>query len=237
MAQTSLPSGNVNTGSWTPTPLWPRLAAGEAVFSNPYVVGDSFTVQLTPVAWPAPGTFTVTVCLAQLGGGPGQALLVLLQSGTLIAYKIVNLTGTVTSYVITPTPAQVALITDYTALQVTVTLIGTVLVPDCCSNPIPSVLEAAFSGGTGAGTCLNGLVVPLSTFTIYGFSACGQTNNMSIACVPDSGGVWALGSDTLAILANCDPGPSCSPFNLTFTGVAMSLPGGRTGTINVSVTG
>jgi hypothetical protein len=239
MGQTALPVSDVSTGLWTPTPIWPQigLAAPDDIHlvtsaTNPN--GDSFTVNLTPLAWPDQGAETLTVRLRQTAGGAAVAAVALLQGDSLIALQNFTLTTSFANYVINLTAAQIALITNYALLRVQVTTSVTV---GCCPNSIEAALQAVITnGGARNGTyalLYNNPQTPGPYWAYDGiFGSCtGNNTKIELQCV---GGVnlWKL---TVANGRNYSPPASlvCSPLAIVFNGVNLSDCGGG---INATVT-
>jgi hypothetical protein len=129
MAQVARPIADVFNSGWSPTPLFPHVNTvtpndGSPV-ATPCPPGGYFIVQLKPLAWPAPGGPEVlTVRLNQLGQDVILASFFLLEQipgGTVyVAGGSVQPGPAFISYNLVLTPDQIALITDYTKLQVLV---------------------------------------------------------------------------------------------------------------------
>jgi len=234
MTQTALPASDVSTGSWTPTPVWPKIKVPsppdlQYVTSSANPAGDAFVVNLKPLAWPDSGPQTVMVRLkATASNGPNVSV-VLLQSGTPIAGW--NISAPSTSFPDYPfelTAAQVALITDYTQLQLQV-IAGGVTTTCCPSYQVPNFLNVTVTNGN----LCNGTYPILCTSS--GLTASwtapaklGSCSNggFTLSCPP---GGWIM-------LVNPIAGPygastqKCDPLLIVFTGVDLSRCGGTTNT-------
>jgi hypothetical protein len=244
MTQLARPTQDVSTGLWTPKPLYAQL--NEAVADDSTLVssagdpqGDTFVVQLRPLAWPKPGgTTRLTVRLRQSGGGGTMLVTVSLwQGSTLIAVRVFTPTANFADYVIDLTAAEVAAISDYSILRVQVTASKPVV--SCCPQGISAVLYATFTNGTGTCTCLNGLSAPLVWQPANGFwesgqvAVCGKTAALLLR-LQCAGSNFFVSSSLCQLRASPQPADSCSPFQITWTGVIAGLC--CSGTIDLTVT-
>jgi hypothetical protein len=228
MGQVARPILDDFTGGWSPVPLSPHLNGvgpddGDPVASSINPQGDPFEVKLGPLAWPWPGTETLTVRLRKTSSDPATATIVLLQGSGVIASAVVQPTTGWQNYTLTLTDTQVAQISDYTNLHVEV--IAGLPVVSCCPNPLPALLHAVLSNGTGACSCLDGLNVVLTwdpTIRRWGsvpYAVCGHSAQLQLACI---GTTWHLNSTGAcafhgdASTVNCGP-----PLSLTFTGMSV----------------
>jgi hypothetical protein len=240
MTQKASPVSDDSQGSWTPVPLFARINGatgndGGAIISGMNVPGDTFAVSLSKLAQPAlPGQEVLTVRLA--GDGSTRATVVLLQGDQAIASQTVTPGSSFQDFALTLTAAQVAQITDYTDLHVQVTA-GDVTVACCPDNPLPAILHATFSNGTGDCTCLDGLTVELIWFSGQewdgDYTACSGTSALELSCSPFFG--WQLtGGGHCPIVMGSPTTSSCSPFSLHFSG--MMVTNCCSGTVDVTVT-
>jgi hypothetical protein len=100
---------------------------------------------------------------------------------------------------------------------------------NCCPNAIPVTLHVTFTNGTGACTCLNGVVVTITNLggassNIWqgSITACGTTVLVTMSCINQVGVgfVWTInlngGLPTIASTV------TCSPPDIVFNGIVPS---------------
>src|SRR5262249_37063445 len=155
MSQRARPAEDVSTGNWTPTPLFEHIKEEvpdtDAVASADDPNGDSFTVKVQQLAPPntrcPEGSPRLTVRLKKSGPCPAQAVITLLQGGTVIASEQVEPSEDYQDFVLDLT-TQFASITDFRDLRLKVTAFAscsTVHVP-CCDNVLSQTLFITFTG-------------------------------------------------------------------------------------------
>jgi hypothetical protein len=226
------------TGNWTPTPLFAWIDGvtpndGAPILSGTNPQGDALGVKLAALAVPCAGAEALTVRMS--GDGATPVAVALLQGSQIIAANIFTPTAGFQDYTLTLTAAQVAQITDWTDLHVEV-IAGEPTV-SCCPNPLPAVLYATFSGGTGTCACLNGATVPLgynsAADTWQGHApGCGGNISLSLHC---AGGHWSLTQTSSCNGVASYLSSSCSPLSVTFSTV-MGPMSCCTGTATITVT-
>lgn len=240
MTQIARPIADVFDGHWTPVPIYPQINGGTAgpgaVTSSANPQGDSFEVQLTPLAWPDPGAETLTVSLRKIGTDPLSVTIALLQGNTVIASKQVNPSTGFTNYTLTLTDAQVAAITDYTQLRALVTA-GSPVVP-CCPDGVPPILHLTLSNGTGDCGCLDGEYALTwleggSTWANQTLTLCGHLIYLSATCNND--GTWTItGSEGIAFFSGTTGMFTCTPLAITINSMPVSFI--CSGTIDATIT-
>jgi hypothetical protein len=244
MTQVAKPADDDFAGRWTPTPLWQNLRGG-AVRSGDLPPNDWFQVQLEKLAWPAAGPEVLRVWVS--GDGTAWVLVELLQGGQVIAWELLMPNGD-TLVTLTLTDGQIAQISDYTDLHVMVQA-GPVQV-DCCPQPLPPVLYANISNGSGC-ACLAGqyplLWDPLNNVWRFTGDACGLSGNLSIGlrCLPTGHGCESFSLD-LACSNGVGPGRfyagafpdtcTCSPLLLTYASATNTNDACCSGTIQGTIT-
>jgi hypothetical protein len=159
MSQTALPIADVSDTGWTPTPVYAQINAptptdATDVSSSLNPQGDTFEVQLAPLAWPGPGQQQLTVRLKKTGSDNVSVIVTLLQGSTPIADMTVQPGTSFAGYTLTLTNAQIAQITDYGNLHVRVTA-GVALVSGCSACPSGAAKEFRFtpSGISNGAVC------------------------------------------------------------------------------------
>ncbi len=240
MSQLARPTGDVSVaGTWVLVPPPPPPTIFSRINQSPtadtsYVTspsaGGSFEVRLgasPDLVAPGPGSLTVTVRVqAAASGAPVE--ITLLQGSTPITRTTRTLTGTTFQNVLlTLTPTERALITDYTDLRVRVSN-DFVLIP-ACPNPYPTTFTGTWTSNSGTCGCFTGSF-PLTwdgakwTGTFTGCAAGSVTVFLSISV----NGFWAVSANSSAFnpLAVGIPLTSCgSPPDATFT-IAGGCSGG-----------
>jgi hypothetical protein len=244
MTQTALPASDVSTGSWTPTPVWPNIMVPsppdlQYVTSSANPAGDAFVVNLNPLAWPGSGSQIVSVRLkATASNGPNVSV-ILLQSGTAIAaWNIPAPSTSFADYSFTLTPAQGALITDYTQLRLEVVAGGPTVA--CCPNSLPYALTLSLSGVTHFASSYPLTWDAPNLRWDIGLSVGGGAQVIKLFCSgTTTPGGWILQEYCNGVRqyhAVASSG-SCSPFSLTFpTAGSGFFKSGASCTINDSPT-
>lgn len=98
---------------------------------------------------------------------------------------------------------------------------------DCCPDPMPDVVFATISDHTNCG-CADGVSIALAWTGVDWQGeggACGAVWRLVLSCVPaiPSFMLGGTGPGGCGVSPNmADPGWSCSPINLAYTGVTVS---------------
>lgn len=266
MSQKLRPGSDVSNNTWSPTPLYQQLNESQPD-DNTYVTssgadaGDTFKVGLqlanvpgeSDLVLPSNGTWTVRVRVSMTGGsGSGSG------SGPVgVAIRLFQVTGvgekTIAERFLTPsavfsevsvvlTQAEIDLIEfdeDGRArdLRVQVTTLPPIVV-SCCPVPLPAVLYATFSNGTGDCACIGTVTVtifatPSEWAGHVDNSSCGllgygvrlicETGGWTIDCPASYYGVSGTGLSAT----------SCRPFLLSLHG---ATPTWCSGTVDLDIT-
>ena len=131
MTQRLVPISDLSSGGWLPTPVYVQLdeeTPSEAdLVESPELPGcQGFSVTLTPAATPpdSTGNHTVSARLKKAGEGCATATVTLLEDGTPIASRNFDLTDEWGTYSFELEAEEAASITDYEALEVSLTACG-----------------------------------------------------------------------------------------------------------------
>jgi hypothetical protein len=234
-----------NVSGWSPTPVYDRInepAPDDTTYvsssNNPQ--GDTFEVKLAQMGWPEAGVDFLTVRLQQVGGGSDSVTITLLQgNGTIIASRQVQAPASFANAFGPPlSPAEIALITDYSDLHVRVTA-GFPVVP-CCPGNMPVQLHANITD-LGGCACLAGsfpLLWDGKKWSYTGNLCNNQSFSINLLCSGSNCNsfVLAISCNTRPIVSGTSPvSCSCSPFSLSFVNIPSNT-SCCNGTIGVTVT-
>jgi hypothetical protein len=198
------------------------------VYSRNNPQGDTFEVKLAPLAWPEPGTVTLTVRLRKTDSPAAKVTLALLQGSTVLASQVVDPQQSFSqpSPPITLTVTTTGPITNYTDLRLRV--MAPVAV-GCCDGLVPALLKATFSNKTGTCTCLPDSMILSYSFGLQewlGTVGPGPCGGPSVVLVLSCTGTictdWFLSSPDTSLSFSAHPdsaGCHCNPLNLTFSGI------------------
>jgi hypothetical protein len=255
--QSARPVQDVTNSGWSLVPASPANVYAKLndiapdddlsyVSSSNNPQGDSFEVKLAGLAVPVAGQDgQLTVRLRSTSGNSIPVSLILLQGSGVLVHQSVSPNTTYSNVVINVPAAVLASITDFTDLRLRV-VAGALTVTCCPSNPVPAVLFATFSGGTGGCSCLNGQTLELTYNTtthtwmspvehLGNCSPPNSTNQLALACGGALG--WGLGISSSNGGCNASGAlqvfVTCSPFSVGF---AVSMTGCCVGTVNCVVT-
>ncbi len=257
--QAAQPVGDVSNTTWTPSPIYPQVGEftpddSTYVTSSGSSSGDSFEVTMSPIAFPVPGPQILRTRLSATSSGSGSGRVwvkVELRQGltgggvNLIAQRFASPTGTFAGYDFTLLQSEQDLI-EYNEdghahdLRVRITTLPPVTV-SCCPNPVPAIVFATFSAGTGSCACLDGATAQLVFFgsvwngfynTPSGCVEAGLQSQLTLVC---SSGTWVVHAPgPCLVLGSNATSVTCSPLSLVFTGVNVQLC--CTGTVTITVT-
>jgi hypothetical protein len=147
MSQIARPIADLANSGWTPVPLYTQINTVTPNDAHPITspdvnTGPNFKVQLAPLSLPSSGadSMTLTVRLRMTAPGSNTVTMSLMQGSSTIASQTVVATLDFTSYTLILNAAQLALITNYSQLQVAVS-VSTCSVPGVGSE-LPLKLPA-----------------------------------------------------------------------------------------------
>jgi hypothetical protein len=238
--QIAVPISDDFLGNWTKTPLFQNVTQAPPIVSGVSPRGDACQMMLTKLAWPAPGTETLTVTAA--GDNTTRLAVALLQDGVgVIAAATFTPLVSFTTYTLTLTDAQVAQITDYTQLHVEL-IAGDVTVP-CCAVPMPAILTCTFSNANPPFCyCLNGVSATLAwngAGWVGAFAACDASTTVELSCLQLSQ-QWAfatLGGTGCTFNGGDLSVSGCGVGQTLITFAQMVLGGCCFGNVDVTITG
>lgn len=158
MSQVSRPTTDVTVSGWQPHPVAnqinePTPSDVNYVYSQEGPEGDSFVVNLKPLAWPDSGPQTLTVRMKRTDADAVPVLVLLLQGTTPVAARSFAPSQGYADHVLTLTDAEKARITDYGQLRLRV-IAGHSVQVACCPDKLPEFLTATVTQKTGDCTCL-----------------------------------------------------------------------------------
>jgi len=195
---------------------------------------------LQGLAWPGPGKQTLTVRLNEVAPEVALVSFFLLQGYHVIAGGSVQPTAAFTNYDLVLTPAQIALITDYTKLQVLVVtsgiggsgsgsgsgLPGQVMVSCCPGVGLPTILYASFTGAVTGTYAITWNGAGWSTPNPGGPEVRnGVTSPLILLCTPNGWNLSLSSTNRGCGAAGFASLATCSPLSLTFNLTGGEIPG------------
>jgi RHS repeat-associated protein len=160
MGQIAPPNSDIAVGNWAPAPLFPNIDALFFTDDSTYVAttqltGDAFTVALRPIAYPSAGSQVLFVRACNTSAESLTMTVLLLQSGAGIAIRTIALASSFQTAQLQLTATEMATITDYSKLQVTV-IVGMPLTCDCAQLAAGAAQYFTVElSGMSNGTCMD----------------------------------------------------------------------------------